>query len=182
MKTDVELLIQPYSAREGRSLLQTLVLELDTGRWTVFRAAVAFARASGSFPDLLGAILAFAHGGGQADLTFGADAFSGEDRGSDYDAIKGLLAALGDEPTVRLFLYHEQGRTFHPKLYMFANEEDGRAMLIVGSSNWSRGGFWNNVEVNVIIHLDLADENHSACFGQVQKCFDAYWVEQENGR
>lgn len=180
MKADVQVLIQPYSLVNDRSLLHTLVEELTGGAWKVFRGAVAFAKASGNYGDLLKAMSSFVEGGGQIDLTFGADTFYGQNAGSDYSAVEGLLSALGNKPTVRLFLYHEKGRTFHPKLYLFSNEEDGRAMLIVGSSNWSTGGFWDNVEVNVIVLLDLGDESHKACYEQVQSCFEAYWVEQQN--
>jgi HKD family nuclease len=178
MQADIELLIQPYSVPGGRSILQALIEELTKGNWKVFRAAVAFAKTSGNYEDLLRAMLGFAKGGGKIDLTFGADTFSGEADGSDYEAIRELLATLGNEPTVRIFLYHEKGRTFHPKVYLLANQDEKRALIVVGSSNWSTGGLWKNVEANVILRLDLSKKEHMACLEQVQQCFDNYWMEQ----
>lgn len=116
MLADIELLILPYSAVSQRSVLHILIEELSNPDWTRFQAAVAFAKATGNFPDLLSAMQSFAKRGGRIDLTFGADGFSGETRGSDYQAVDGVLAAIGDEPTVSVHLYHELGRTFHPKV------------------------------------------------------------------
>ena len=178
MNTNIELLIQPYSVQDNRSLIHLLVKELSCNKWTCFRAAVAFARTSGNYDAALQAMLQFARNGGRIDLTFGADRFSGES-GSDYEAIKDLMDALGKEPNVRLFLYHEPGRTFHPKIYLFANEDEGCALLVIGSSNWSAGGFWKNIEVNVIIHLDLREEEHNRCYKEIQDCFEHYWTENE---
>jgi hypothetical protein len=94
----VELLILPYASAAGRSLLQVLIEELRQGTWSRFQAAVAFAKASGNFPDLLDALRAFAEAGGRVELTFGADIFSGESRGSDLEAIEELVESL-DETT-----------------------------------------------------------------------------------
>lgn len=50
----------PYASVEGSSLRRVLVGELTGGRWKRFRAAVAFAKASGNTPDLLDALGQFA--------------------------------------------------------------------------------------------------------------------------
>lgn len=47
-------------------------------------------------------------------------------KGSDFDAIKALLDDFGHLPTVRVYLYHEKSRTFHPKVYLFDAEADAR--------------------------------------------------------
>ena len=44
---------------------------------------------------------------------------------------------------------------FHPKSYRF-HRADGRVALIVGSSNFSRGGLADNVELNLMLQLDQA--------------------------
>lgn len=177
MFADIELLILPYCAADKRSVLHILIDELGNPDWSRFQAAVAFAKATGNFPDLLGAMRGFAQRGGGIELTFGADGFSGETRGSDYQAIDEVLAAIGDEPTVRVHLYHELGRTFHPKVYLFSNVEQGKAVLIVGSSNWSGGGLHDNIEANVLIRLDLATSEHRKVFDDIQFCFATYWTE-----
>lgn len=44
---------------------------------------------------------------------------------------------------------------FHPKSYRF-HHADGRVTFIVGSSNFSRGGLTDNVELNLMLELDQA--------------------------
>jgi HKD family nuclease len=126
---------------------------------------------------LLAAIQSFAHQGNRVEMTFGADSFSRESRGSDYQAIETLVQTIGGQPSVKLHLYHEQRRTFHPKLYLFSNEAERRALLIVGSSNWSTGGFVQNVEANLLVRLDLNDSVHQQCYSNAQRCFRNYWEE-----
>lgn len=45
------------------------------------------------------------------------------------------------------------GGTFHPKIYLFRGK--GVARLIVGSSNVTRGGFYDNYEASICLDLDL---------------------------
>jgi len=175
MQAELEVLVQPYSLLEGRCLLVRLVEEFRAGNWEYFRAAVAFAKASGNYEELLLEMLQFAQRGGRIDATFGADTFGGEAAGSEYQAIKTIVDALAKEPSVRIFLYHENGRTFHPKVYMFSTSVEERALLIIGSSNWSTGGFWENIEVNVLIHLELNREDHGRCYQHLLSCFENYW-------
>lgn len=44
---------------------------------------------------------------------------------------------------------------FHPKSYRF-HRADGRVALVVGSSNFSRGGLADNLELNLMLVLDQA--------------------------
>lgn len=173
----LQLLILPYSSADGRSLLQVLIDEFRSEEWACFQSAVAFVSASGNFPDLLRAMLDFAHRGNEIQMTFGADSFSRESRGSDYQALEAILQTLVDEPLVEVYLYHERGRTFHPKIYLFSNEEDNRALLIVGSSNWSTGGLVQNIEASLLARLDLTNEAHRKCFDDAQRCFSQFWRE-----
>ena len=106
-------------------------------------------------------------------MTFGANTFSGGDEGSDYEAIKTLLNELREFPTVRICLYNESARTFHPKLYLFADKK--AALLILGSSNWSHGGLEANVEMNVLLHLDFRDPEQRTAYDQTVAVFETYW-------
>lgn len=173
----LELLVLPYATAEGRSLLHVLIEELRRGTWSRFRAAIAFAKTSGNFPDLLNALHGFAENGGVVELTFGADAFSGESKGSDLEAIEELVNELDRFPSAAVYLYHEKGRTFHPKIYLFNDSAEESALLIVGSSNWSEGGFASNVEANILVRLGLADAVHRKVYDDAQRCFADYWKE-----
>src|SRR5690349_17951107 len=121
MFVNVELLILPY-AGAGRTVLHRLIEELKSGRWASFAAGVAFAKDSGNYLELIQALTDFAKSGGRVDLTFGADSFAGDARGSEYKAIQTLVDAFKALPSARVFLYHERSRTFHPKVYLFSNE------------------------------------------------------------
>jgi len=173
----IEFLIFPYAAAAGRSLLHVLIDELRSGRWDQFQAAVAFAKTSGNYPALLQAMEDFAAQGGTINLTFGADAFGGESRGSDYECVEQLLQAFKDIPSFKLHLYHERGRTFHPKVYLFSHETEKRATLILGSSNWSAGGFFANVEANVVIRFNLKKADQRRAYDELRRCFADFWEE-----
>lgn len=172
MRLKAELMFLPYAGEQHRTLADVLIGELNSGAWMSFRAAVAFARQSGNHPKLLAALVGFARRGGNVEMTFGANTFSGEE-GSDYDAIKTLLDELSEFPNARVCLYNELARTFHPKFYLFASES--AALLIVGSSNWSHGGFENNVEANVLLHLDFADAEQKISYDEAVAVFETYW-------
>lgn len=176
MEAEIEVIVLPYDSTKGGSMLARLIAELNSGVWTRFRAAVAFARSSGNDVNLVDALQNFASGGGVISLTFGADTFAGNAKGSDYDAIDEILNSLNSE-SANVYLYHEQSRTFHPKVYLFDNSDKQRALLIVGSSNWGEGGLVTNVEANIAVHLDLSKSSHEQIYAQIVECFVEFWSE-----
>ena len=68
--------------------------------------------------------------------------------------------ALLQVMTRRVFVYHKHHlQTFHPKVYLF---DDGQspptdAVLLVGSSNLTGGGLYQNVEGNLALELHPSD-------------------------
>ena len=172
-----EILLFPYDAAQGKSLLHRLIYELSSDHWTRFRVAVAFARVSGNSDQLLDALLDFLSSGGIVGLTFGADMF-GADSGSDLQALEQLVNRFDPYPNAKIHLYHERGRTFHPKIYLFDNQTHQKALLIVGSSNWSYGGLANNVESNMLLDLNLTIEDERAIYDRLAYCFEHYWTEE----
>ena len=179
MLAEIDVLVLPYSSIDGNSLLNLLINEFSSEIWTNFKAAVAFCKQTGTIKDLLDAMQTFSERGGEIEITFGADTFGAETKGSDYEAIETILTKFNENPNVNIYLYHEKSRTFHPKIYLFSNEEVQKALLIVGSSNWSEGGFINNIEVDVIIRLDLKKPDHLACYNKIVEHIEDYWQEQE---
>lgn len=60
----------------------------------------------------------------------------------------------------RVYVYHtHQFQTFHPKLYLFDTGESppSEAILLVGSSNLTGGGLFQNIEGNYTLHLHPSD-------------------------
>lgn len=179
MLAEIELIIQPYSSQAGNSVLDILISQLNSNEWTRFLAAVAFLRRSGNFLKLIDAMEQFMNNGGEISITAGADTFGGNARGTDFEAVHFLLTKFDQEPKFALHLYHEQARTFHPKLYLFSNEHANRAFLIIGSSNWSYGGLFDNIEANVTIKLNLDNEQHKQIYQTILEHFQNYWTEIE---
>lgn len=177
ISAQTEFMVLPYSSVKGQSLLERLTRELMSDRWTSFWCGVAFANRSGNEDSLLKALVSFAERGGSISMTFGADVFGADSYGTELAAVHKLLSVLEKQPKARLFLYHEHGRTFHPKMYVFSG--DGRALVIIGSSNWTKGGLSENVEANVAVHLDLSDSGHKAAFDELIAIFEEYWSEAE---
>jgi hypothetical protein len=169
---EADVLILPYDSADGRSLIHILIRELGNADWTHFAAAVAFVNSSGNCQELLRAIDAFAGRGGIVDLTFGADSPGGE-QASEYQAILDLLTLLDGKQNAHVYLYHEPGRTFHPKIYLFYNA--AQALMIVGSSNWSYGGQFNNVETSALLKLELSSGPDAAILAKVLRHFTEYW-------
>jgi HKD family nuclease len=172
MKADVELIFLPYAEEKQATMVDVLIRELKDAKWTSFTAAVAFARSSGNASELLDALSDFANKGGAIEMTFGGNTFA-DGEGSDYEAIETLLKELSAYPTVKLYLYNEPTRTFHPKLYLFANATE--AALIVGSSNWTQGGLQRNVEVDVVLRLDLNDPEQKSTYDRTVEIYQTYW-------
>jgi len=88
--------------------------------------------------------------GGEAEIIFGLDFSLTEPR-----ALSRVMEIQASHPALTLFAFSNPylpGRepAFHPKLYMF-EQADGDWTAIIGSSNLSRGGLIDNVEIGVAI-------------------------------
>lgn len=175
MRVDAELSVLPYTAPDTGHHLDRLIDELESGRWTEFRVAVAFASRSGNFPDLLDALASFAEAGNTVSLTFYARRYSDQNYASHYEAVEALVDALDGAPSSSVHLYVQRNVTFHPKVYLFANEE--AALLFVGSSNWGHNAWTQNVEANVELSLDLTDEESRNTYERLIGYFNRYWTE-----
>lgn len=180
VQIDARLLLLPFASQRAESLIDILIREFNSDQWSRFYGAIGFAKVSGNFPDLLDAMRAFVQRSGtELSITFGADVFGGDTRGSDYEAVKAVLEALERADNARVYLYHERGRTFHPKLYLFSNEAAQKALLILGSSNWSEGGFVENIEANVMLLFELTNPEHHRAYNDLVSHFTTYWREEE---
>ena len=141
---------QPLSIRFGTELLKHI--DFKTGIepfWDSLDIAVAWVRATGT-AHLSDSFARFLKHGGQLCFIVGIDL-----QNTSKEGLQALLdlETYGDSAT---YVYHnEAGSVFHPKLYLFRNEEDAR--LIVGSNNLTAAGLFTNVEAGLQIETNLTD-------------------------
>lgn len=136
---------QPVAHRFGVSLQEFL----NDGQWNEWEVAVAWVRRSGTC-HLLPNLQVFLARGGTARFTVGVDIENTSQEGL-QDLLE--LAAYGMS---EVFVYHnESNSTFHPKLYLFANQSDAR--LIVGSNNLTEAGLFINTEAGLLIDVSADD-------------------------
>jgi HKD family nuclease len=131
-------------------------------KWRVFRAAVAFAKISGTkhlcphLPQFLQT--------GDVKLSVGID-----HKGTSFEALDALLASLGKNGEAYLF-HNEAQSTFHPKVYLFANDE--AAECFIGSGNLTEGGLFTNCEVFAHLKLDRQNPTDSQLLTGIEVMLD----------
>lgn len=141
---------QPLSIRFGTELLRHI--DHNSGiepYWDKLDVAVAWVRASG-IGHLEDSLRTFLGHGGRLSFVVGIDL-----QNTTRDGLQALLnlEAHGASET---YVYHnEAGSVFHPKLYLFRNEEEAR--LIVGSNNLTAAGLYSNVEAGLQVDTTLTD-------------------------
>ena len=87
--------------------------------------------------------------------------------------VPGLSLAI--ESADEVFVFHDRGaRTFHPKLYLA--EGEGRARLLVGSSNLTAGGLFSNyeaaLEADFALPAEEADAALAGARGYIEKLLE----------
>ena len=127
---------QPLATRFGTDLLR----HIDPF-WDKLDIAVAWVRASG-MSYLSQQLTNFLRSGGEVSIVVGIDLLNTTREGLD------ALLALEAHGHCETYVYHNEAQSvFHPKLYLFRNEEEAR--LIVGSNNITEAGLYVNVEAGL---------------------------------
>lgn len=138
---------QPLAVRFGTELLRHIdqTDEIEPF-WDSLDIAVAWVRASG-MAYLSDRLAHFLHNGGELSVIVGIDL-----QNTTKEGLQALLD-LERHGRCETFVYHnEAGSVFHPKLYLFRNEEEAR--LIVGSNNITESGLYINVEAGLQVDTE----------------------------
>lgn len=131
---------QPLAIRFGTELLRHIDPDIEP-IWDRLDIAVAWVRASG-MAYLSDRLAAFLRHGGQMSVIVGIDLENTTCEGLQ------MLLDLEQHGGCETFVYHnEADSVFHPKVYLWQNEEEAR--LIVGSNNITRSGLYTNVEAGL---------------------------------
>jgi hypothetical protein len=138
----VEFVAQPYE--DESNLCQFIEGACEDSDCAGLIFVVAWAKRSG-----LGVVAedlrAFRGRGGTSTLLVGISQGGASRQGLE------MAADLFD----RVFIVHDEGVTFHPKVYLA--EGSTRARLLVGSANLTAGGLQANYEASLHVELDLAE-------------------------
>ena len=133
---------QPLAVRFGTELLRHVdQMDRIDPFWDTLDIAVAWVRASG-MAHLSDRFANFLQQGGRLSIIVGIDL-----QNTTREGLRSLLE-LERYGRCETFVYHnEAGSIFHPKLYLFRNEEEAR--FIVGSNNITESGLYVNVEAGL---------------------------------
>ena len=120
-------------------LKEEISTSLNSGKYSDFKAAIAYVKLSGVnliYDDLI----TFSKSGGKTSIISGIDQSI-----TSYQALINLLPFTNDS----FYIHHDKNFdiSFHPKLYLFGNDEVEK--IIIGSSNLTAGGLYLNYEINV---------------------------------
>lgn len=154
---DIRFVSQPFADGEDlRDFLDGVAADSDL---TTLRVVVAWARRSG-LARIESCISALRERGGRLLVVVGISEGGGTRQGMEW------LVKLADE----VHVFHDSGRTFHPKVYLASGE--GSARLLVGSQNLTLGGLAWNYEAALICELDLELPEDAALHQQVIQYFE----------
>lgn len=151
----MRLIVQPNGAFRLGDFLQR---HLQDPNWREFKAAVAFAKRSGT-KHIRADLRAFS-ARGLVKLAVGVDC-----RGTSREGLEDLLSTLAPRGEVYVF-HNELESTFHPKVYVFRNDQ--RAALAIGSGNLTEGGLFTNYEASIALELDLSSDPDRGLFEEVE--------------
>ncbi|MBI3329747.1 MAG: hypothetical protein HYZ81_23950 [Nitrospinae bacterium] len=151
---------QPWGGR-GDQMGDHIIrlLTQDKPRFEVFRACVAFVKASGVL-RLAPALQAFMDRGGRVEIVAGVD---------EGITTRQALELLMKYSTAA-YVFSNPVATFHPKMYLFEIPRE-RAVVFVGSSNLTAGGLYTNYEVNLGVEFDLTVETERELYESVLAAF-----------
>lgn len=146
---------------EGR-LLSRLRKQFEDEHFERARLIVAFAKV-GPLRRMKEEISLWKQSSRDIDAIFGID--------HDNTSFDALQFALENFNEVRLVHQRSNSVTFHPKIYLF--EEQDRAYAYIGSNNLTVGGTESNLEAGVALEMDLTSEDDFALY----KSLDQSWQE-----
>lgn len=140
---------------------------LTSESFNSFNAFVAFVSASG-LTNIIDEMLAFKRLGGNIKLYVGVNL-----NATSKEALEKLL----EHGIESYIIYSPNNIIYHPKIYAFEGDDATRA--IVGSSNLTASGLFQNMEASVCVDFESDDENGSAFLAEIYDHFNTI-INQEH--
>ncbi len=139
----------------------SIIESLESENYNSFNAFVAFVSASG-INNIIEQLLTFRDNGGELKLYLGVDL-----NATSKEALEQLIKYNIESYIV----YSPNNIIYHPKIYVFEGELEKRA--IVGSSNLTESGLFQNIEASVCVDFEFNDENGKEFLADIYDHFNA---------
>lgn len=143
---DIKFIAQGLNAEHNNPAGEKIIEALSQNNYNSFTAFVAFASISG-IRNIEDQLIAFKNSGGTIQLYIGVDL-----HGTSKEALEKLMEL--EIPSYIVF--SPNGIVYHPKIYTF--EGNNQSFVIVGSSNLTASGLFQNIEASVCVSCLEEDE------------------------
>jgi HKD family nuclease len=138
-----------------------IIDSLESDNYNSFNAFVAFVSSSG-LKNIIDQLLAFKNNGKEIKLFLGVNLNA---------TSKEALELLLEHDIESYVIYSPNNIIYHPKIYAFVGDERKRA--IIGSSNLTASGLFQNVEASVSVDFDSDNENGNGFLADIYDHFNS---------
>ncbi|PKP13540.1 MAG: hypothetical protein CVU08_04800 [Bacteroidetes bacterium HGW-Bacteroidetes-3] len=133
---------------------------LESENYNSFNAFVAFV-STGGLKNFIDEMLSFKEAGGEIKLYLGVNL-----NATSKEALEKLL----EHEIESYVVYSPNNIIYHPKIYAFEGDETTRA--IIGSSNLTESGLFQNIEASVCVDFESDDENGNEFLADIYDHFN----------
>lgn len=144
-----------------------IIESLQSLNYNSFKAFVAFV-STGGLKNIMDEMLAFKEAGGEIKLYLGVNL-----NATSKEALEKLL----EHEIESYVVYSPNNIIYHPKIYTFEGNENTRA--IIGSSNLTERGLFQNIEASVCFNFESNDEKGIEFLTDIYDHFNAI-INQEH--
>ena len=138
-----------------------IIDSLENDKYTIFNAFVAFVSSSG-LRNIIDQLLAFKENGGNICLYLGVNLNA---------TSKEALEQLIEHEIESYIVYSPNNIIYHPKIYAFEGNKETRT--IIGSSNLTVSGLFQNIEASVCVDFESDDENGNEFLADIYDHFNS---------
>ncbi|MDP2723546.1 MAG: phospholipase D family protein [Bacteroidales bacterium] len=138
-----------------------IIDSLESEKYNSFHAFVAFV-STGGLKNIIDEMIAFKAAGGEIKLYLGVNL-----NATSKEALEKLL----EHEIESYVVYSPNNIIYHPKIYAFEGDDSTRA--IIGSSNLTESGLFQNIEASVCVDFESDDENGSEFLSDIYDHFNA---------
>lgn len=140
---------------------------LNSRNYNVFNAFVAFV-STGGLRNIIEELVAFREDGGEIKFFIGVNL-----NATSKETLEQLLAFKIESYVI----YSPNNIIYHPKIYAFEGNTTRRA--IIGSSNLTESGLFQNIEASVCLDFNIDDENGNEFLSDIYDHFNTI-INQEH--